>query len=88
MGTIYIYKVNSTNAVGGAAITVTYTQASGSTTTVVYNTTSGVPLASGSLSAGYTLGVAGQSITAVTATGGTSGEQYRFGIKLVRAVAY
>ncbi len=88
VGTLYIYKVNSSNAVGSAAITITYTLASGSTTTVVYNTTSGVPLASGSLAAGYSLGVAGQSITAVTATGGTSGEQYSFGIKLVRAVGY
>ena len=88
VGTIYIYKVNATNAIGGAAISVTYTTAAGTSTTVVYNTTSGVPLASGSLATGYTLGTAGSAITAVTATGGTSGEQYRFGIKLVRAVGY
>jgi hypothetical protein len=88
VGTIYIYKVNASNAIGGAAITVTYTNAAGNGATVVYNTTSGTPAASGSLATGYTLGVAGQAITVVTATGGTSAEQYRFGIKLVRAVGY
>ena len=88
VGTLYIYKVNSSNAIGGASLTVTYTKADGTSGTVVYTTTSGVPLASGSLAAGYTLGVAGQAITGVTASGGTTGEQYRFGIQLVRAVAY
>ncbi len=89
IGTIYIYKVNATAPVGGAAITVTYTNGAGNAATTVYSTTSSVPAASSSLASGsQTLGVAGSAITAVTATGGTSGEQYSFGIKLVRSAAY
>lgn len=89
VGQIYIYKVNATNAVGGAAIQVTYTNGAGNSANATYNTTSGVPLASGSLAAGYSIsGAIGSAITAVSATGGTSGEQYRFGIQLVRSAAY
>ncbi len=89
VATISIYKVNATNAIGGATITVTYTNAAGSAATTTYSTTSGVPTGSGTLASGsVSLGVAGQAITAITATGGTSAEQYRFGMQLVRASAY
>jgi hypothetical protein len=85
----YLYKVNAVNAVGGAAISVTYLDGAGVAHTVVYNTTSGVPLASGSLAAGYAIpGAIGTAITAVTGTGMTSAEQYRIGQQLVRAASY
>lgn len=89
VGQIYIYKVNATNAVGGATFTVTYTNASGVPATATYSTVSGTPTASGSLSAGFAVtGAIGSAITAVSGTGMTSAEQYAFGIQLVRAVAY
>lgn len=87
-GQFYLYKVNATNAVGGATFTVTYTTPSGGSTTATYTTTSGVPLASGSLSAGYAIsGAIGTAITGVTGTGMTSGEQYVIGMKIVRALS-
>jgi hypothetical protein len=89
VGQFYIYKNNSSNAVGSATFTITYTKADGTSTTATYSTTSGVPLASGSLAAGYTIsGAIGSAITAVTGTGMTSGEQYTIGMKLVRSAAY
>lgn len=89
VGQFYIYKTNATNAVGGATFTVTYTTAAGSSTTATYSSTSGVPLASGSLSAGYAIsGAIGSAITGVTGTGMTSGEAYTIGMKLVRSAAY
>ena len=89
VGQVYIYKNNATNAIGGATFTISYTNASGSTVTATYATTSGVPLASGSLAAGYAVtGCIASAITGVTGTGMTSGEQYTLGIKLVRATSY
>lgn len=89
VGQIYIYKNNAVNAVGGATFTVTYTNASGNPANATYSTTSGVPLASGSLSAGYAVtGAVGSAITAVSGTGMTNGEQYTLGIQLVRSAAY
>jgi hypothetical protein len=85
---IYIYKVNATNAVGGAAIVISYTNAAGATAQVTYNTVSGTPSGTGSLAAGFSIGATGSAITAVTGTGMTAAEQYRFGIKLVRADGY
>ena len=85
----YIYKVNATNATGGATFTITYTNAAGNPATATYTTTSGVPLGSGSLAAGYSIaGAIGSAITAVTGTGMTSAEQYAIGVKLVRASGY
>jgi hypothetical protein len=89
VGQFYIYKNNSSNAVGGATFTISYTKADGTTGTATYSTTSGVPLASGSLSAGYAIsGAIGSAITAVTGSGMTSAEQYTIGMQLVRASAY
>ncbi len=89
VGQIVIYKVNAGNAAGGAALTVTYLDGSGVSHQATYNTTSGVPVGSGSLGAAYNVtGAIGASITGVTGTGMTSGEQYRFGIALTRAAAY
>jgi hypothetical protein len=88
VGQMYLYKSNSSNAVGGATFTVTYTTAAGTSTTATYTTTSGVPLASGSLAAGYSItGAIGSAVTGVTGTGMTSGEQYTIGMKLVRALS-
>ena len=88
VGQMYLYKANATNAIGGATLTVTYTTATGSSTTATYTTTSGVPLASGSLAAGYSITTAiGSAVTGVTGTGMTSGEQYVIGMKLVRALS-
>lgn len=88
VGQIYIYKVNATNAIGGATFTITYTNGAGSPATATYTTSSGVPLASGSLAAGYSVSTGiGSAITAVTGTGMTNAEQYRFGIKVVRALS-
>jgi hypothetical protein len=88
VGQFYLYKVNATNAIGGATFTITYTKADTTSTTATYSTTSGVPLASGSLSAGYSIsGMIGSAVTAVTATGMTSGEQYVIGMKIVRALS-
>lgn len=89
VGQIYIYKTNATNAVGGATFTITYTNAAGNAANATYSTTSGVPLASGSLSAGYAVtGAIGSAITGVSGSGMTSGEDYTLGIQLVRAAAY
>lgn len=89
VGTFYIYKSNATNAVGGATFTITYTNAAGNSATTTYNTTSGVPTGSGTLSSGsQTLAIVGSAITAVTGTGMTSGEAYVIGQQLVRAAAY
>jgi hypothetical protein len=89
IGQFYIYKVNSSNAAGGAAFTITYTNAAGVGAQVTYSTVSGTPAASGSLAAGYAVsGAIGSAITAVTGSGMTSGEQYTLGMKLVRATAY
>lgn len=86
---LYLYKSNATNAVGGATFTVTYTNAAGNSATATYTTTSGVPLASGSLAAGYSIsGAIGSAVTAVTGTGMTSGESYTIGAQLVRSAAY
>ena len=86
---LYIYKVNAGNAAGGAQFTVTYTTASGGTATATYTTSSGTPAASGSLASAYAIsGAIGQGITAVTGTGMTSGEQYRFGMQLTRTANY
>jgi hypothetical protein len=87
-GQFYIYKVNSTNAIGGATFTFTYTTPSGGSTTATYSSTSGVPLASGSLASGYSIsGMIGTAVTGVTGTGMTSGEQYVVGMKIVRALS-
>jgi len=90
VGQISIYKVNATNATGGATFTITYTKADGTSTTATYTTASGTPTGSGTLASGSqsVSGLIGQAITGVTGTGMTSGEQYRFGMKLVRASAY
>lgn len=90
VGQIYIYKVNATNAAGGATFTITYTKADGTSTTATYSTVSGTPTASGTLASGSqtVTNLIGQAITGVTGSGMTSGEQYRFGMKLVRASAY
>lgn len=88
VGQFYLYKSNAVNAVGGATFTVSYINAAGTTATATYTTTSGVPLASGSLAAGYTVTSAiGSAITGVTGTGMTSGEIYILGIKMVRALS-
>jgi hypothetical protein len=85
----YIYKVNATNASGGATFTITYTGTDGASHQATYSTTSGTPTASGSLAAGYAIsGAIGSAITAVTGAGMTSAEQYRIGQQLVRSVAY
>lgn len=86
---LYIYKVNASAAFGGAQFTVTYTNAAGNAATATYNTTSGTPAASGSLASGYAITNAiGQAITAITGSGMTTGEQYRFGMQLTRTPAY
>jgi hypothetical protein len=87
---LYIYKVNAVNAVGGATFTISYTNAAGSPATVTYTTTSGVPLASGSLAAGYAIptGPEALAITGVTGTGMTTGEQYVIGEQAVRVAGY
>jgi hypothetical protein len=88
VGQIYLYKVNATNAAGGATFTITYINGAGSTASATYTTTSGVPLGSGSLAAGYSVsGAIGSAITGVTGTGMTNAEQYRLGIKVVRALS-
>lgn len=85
----YLYKVNASNAVGGATFTISYVNASGNTVTATYTTSSGTPTASGSLAAGFSIsGAIGSAITGVTGTGMTSGEQYTIGAKLIRAAAY
>ena len=89
VGQITIYKVNATNAVGGATFTITYTNSAGNSANATYTTTAGTPTASGSLAAGFAVtGAIGSAITAVSGTGMTSGEQYELGIPLVRAAAY
>lgn len=86
---LYIYKVNAGNAAGGATFTITYTNALGGSSQATYSTVSGTPTASGSLAAGFSIsGAIVQAVTAVTATGMTSGEQYRLGCKLLRSPAY
>lgn len=85
----YIYKNNASNAVGGAAFTIQYTNAAGNTANATYNTASGTPTASGSLAGGFSIsGAIGSAIVGVTGTGMTSGEQYTIGLKLIRASAY
>lgn len=86
----YLYKNNASNAVGGATFTITYTKADGTTANVNYSTVSGTPTASGSLASGSVAisGAIGQSITAVTGTGMTSGEQFTIAAKIVRAATY
>jgi len=89
VGQLYIYKVNAGNAAGGATFTITYINAAGASVQTTYNTASGTPVASGSLSAGYAVGSAvGKSIVSVTGSGMTAGEQFRLGIKLTRSPAY
>jgi hypothetical protein len=89
VGQIYIYKVNAGNAVGGAALIIQYIKPDGTTGTVTYNTSSGTPTGSGSLAAGFAVtGAIGSSIVSVSGSGMTNAEQYRLGIKLLRAPAY
>lgn len=83
---IYIYKVNVNPGTTGSLV-ITYTNAAGASANVTYpySTLAG----SGSLASGTLVtGLVGSAITAITGSGMTSGEQYRFGIKLVRADAY
>lgn len=85
----YLYKSNAGNAAGSATLTITYVKADGTNGTATYSTTSGVPLGSGSLAAGYTItGAIGSAIVSVTGTGMTAAENYVIGQKLIRATSY
>lgn len=84
-----IYKSNAGNATGGATLTISYLDGNGVVQQATYNTTSGVPVGSGSLAAGYAItGAKGTKITGVTGTGMTSGESYVIGAPLTRSAAY
>jgi hypothetical protein len=86
---LFIYKVNPSNAVGGATLIISYTNASGSTSQATYNTSAGTPSASGSLATGFTIvGAIGSAVIGITGSGMTSGEQYRIGARLVRSPSY
>lgn len=89
IGQIYIYKVNSGNAAGGAVFLISYINSSGGTSQATYTTSAGTPAASGSLSSGYVIsGCIGSAIVGISGSSMTNLEQYRFGIKLVRSPAY
>jgi len=85
---LYIYKVNAVAPAGGAVFTITYTTAAGTSANVQFTTTTGSPGASTTVATGVALNVSAQAVTAVTVTGGTSGENYGVGARLVRASAY
>jgi hypothetical protein len=89
VGQLYIYKNNSGNATGGAALVIQYIKGDGTTGTVTYNTTSGTPTGSGSLAAGFAItGAIGSSIVSVSGSGMTNLEQYTIGCQLVRSPSY